>query len=110
MIHKGISIIILSLLASLAVLPTGFIYASNDEDEGDDDSECKFGPGYCSPGSCYARGVEDGKNNDFGEYFKIDPSRDCDAGEFFPKYYEGFIDGCIDAGNTKETCERFTNQ
>ena len=55
----------------------------------DDDSKCKFGEGYCSPGSCYARGVEDGKNNDFGDYFKIDPSRDCDAGEFFPRYYEG---------------------
>lgn len=74
-----------------------------------DDSKCKFGEGYCSPGSCYARGVEDGKNNDFGDYFKIDPSRDCDAGEFFPRYYEGFIDGCIDAGNTRDICEDFTD-
>ena len=76
----------------------------------DDDSECKFGEGNCSPGTCYARGVENGKNNDFGDYFKIDPSRDCDADEFFPRYYEGFIDGCISEGNTREICERFTDQ
>ena len=75
------------------------------------DDKCKFGDeGYCSPGSCYARGVENGKNNDFGDYFKIDPSRDCDADEFFPRYYEGFIDGWIAAGNTREICERFTDQ
>ena len=72
----------------MAAVPN--VYASDDK--------CKFGEGYCSPGSCYARGVEDGKNNDFGDYFKIDPSGDCDAGEFLPRYYEGFIDGCIDAG------------
>jgi len=25
-------------------------------------------------------------------------------------YYLSFVDWCIDAGNTKETCERFTDQ
>jgi hypothetical protein len=24
-------------------------------------------------------------------------------------YYEGFMYGCMDAGNTQETCERFTD-
>lgn len=42
---------------------------------------------------------------DFGDYFKIDPSRDCDAGEFLPRYTIGFIDGCMEAGNTREECE-----
>jgi hypothetical protein len=23
------------------------------------------------------------------------------------RYYEGFIDGCMDADNSRETCERF---
>ena len=71
---------------------------------------CEFGDvGYCAPGSCYARGVEDGKNNDFGDYFKIDPSGDCGFGEFLPRYTAGFIDGCISEDNTRETCERFTD-
>jgi hypothetical protein len=96
---------ILAFLVASSVLPTSFIYASNDDDV--DDSEYKFGRGNCGSGSCYARGVEDGKNNDFGDFFKIDPSGDCDAGEFLPRYYEGFIDGCMDAGNSRETCERF---
>ena len=30
-------------------------------------TECTFGEGSCGLGSCYARGVEDGKNNDFGD-------------------------------------------
>jgi hypothetical protein len=80
-----------------------FVYAS-------DDNDCKFGPGNCGPGSCYARGVEDGKYNDFGDSFKIDPSKDCDAGEFFPRYYEGFIDGCMSAGKSREICEKFTDK
>ncbi|HZD35042.1 MAG TPA: hypothetical protein VE130_07545 [Nitrososphaeraceae archaeon] len=73
----------------------------------DDDGNCKFGPGNCGPGSCYARGVEDGKNNDFGDFFKVDSSGDCDAGEFFPRYYQGFIDyqflyrGYLRAGKEK---------
>lgn len=80
----------------LLVVPN--IYAS--------DENCKFGEGYCSPGSCYARGVEDGKNNNnFGDYFKIDPSKDCDAGEFLPRYTIGFIDGCMEY-NTREECEK----
>jgi len=71
--------------------------------------DCEFGSGNCGSGSCYARGVEDGKNNDFGDYFAIDPSGDCDNEEFFPRYYEGFIDGCMDADNSRETCEQFTD-
>jgi hypothetical protein len=40
----------------------------------------------------------------------MDPSGDCGGGEFFPRYYQGFIDGCIDAGNAKEICEYFTDE
>jgi hypothetical protein len=80
------------------------VYASEDND-----NDCEFGQGNCGSGSCYERGVEDGRNNNFGDFFKIDPSGDCDGGEFLPRYHQGFIDGCMDAGNDKETCERFTD-
>ena len=103
-------------ISDLPELDEGKCYGTCEDKGGDiglvcdiHDSKCKFGEGYCSPGSCYARGLEDGKNNDFGDYFKIDPSRDCDAGEFLPRYTEGFLDGCISVGNTRETCEDFTD-
>jgi hypothetical protein len=97
--YKPIFFVVAVIIASITI--TSNTYAS--------DKDCKFGEGNCGPGSCYSRGVEDGKNNNFGDYFKIDPSKDCDAGEFLPRYTEGFIDGCIDADNTRETCERFTD-
>lgn len=88
----------------LAIIPVFLLLVPNVY-AGNNDKDCKFGEGYCSPGSCYARGVEDGKNNNFGDYFKIDPSKDCDAGEFLPRYTIGFIDGCME-DNTREECER----
>jgi hypothetical protein len=53
----------------MILVPNAYVYASDK-----DDSKCKFGPGSCGPGSCYARGVEEGKNNDFGDFLAKDPS------------------------------------
>lgn len=56
-----------------------------------------------SSSSCYERGVDDGKNDDFDhDLFE----HECSNND---RYYEGFIDGCIDAGNTRDICERFTD-
>lgn len=56
----------------------------------EDDDECKFGPGNCGFGSCYARGVEDGKK---GDYDNSLVDGDCSELEFEPRYNEGFQDG-----------------
>lgn len=65
---------------------------------------------------CWMDGYDDGQNNPFDQ----DRHKECifdeveknKEGKFccngFP-YYEGWIYGCMDAGNTQETCERFTD-
>ncbi len=63
---------------------------------------------------CTDQGYDDGQNNQF-DHNKF---RQCEAlsesidsnleGEK-STYYEAFINGCIDAGNTRETCEDFTD-
>lgn len=53
---------------------------------------------------CYDDGYEDGQNNPY------DHERDFRCDEFgSPEYYDGFIAGCVDADNTKEICENFTD-
>jgi hypothetical protein len=49
---------------------------------------------------CYDDGYEDGQNNPF------DQKRNKGCEEYGNNYYKGFISGCIDTENTKETCER----
>ena len=63
---------------------------------------------------CTDQGYDDGQNGPFNH----DKFRQCEAlsesidsnleGEK-STYYEAFINGCIDAGNTEEICERFTD-
>ena len=49
-------------------------------------------------------GYEDGKNNPFNQ------ERNEGCSDYQNMYYKGFIAGCESEGNTKETCERFTDQ
>lgn len=52
---------------------------------------------------CYDDGYEDGRNNPF------DQERNQGCNEYSRSYYNGFLAGCESAGNTKETCETFTD-
>jgi hypothetical protein len=54
--------------------------------------------------NCYDDGYEDGKNNPF------DQDRNQGCSDYGRAYYNGFIDGCLSVeGNTRETCEAFTD-
>jgi hypothetical protein len=60
---------------------------------------------------CYKVGVNNGNDGAFHygvfdrPYFSPAPGEH----EYNP-YYKGFIDGCKDAGNSEETCERFSDE
>lgn len=54
--------------------------------------------------NCYDDGFEDGQNNPF------DHDRRSGCSDYNDSYYRGFIAGCESSGNTKETCERFTDE
>lgn len=84
-------LLFLVVIAVLILLPTQLVYAG-----GPDDSE-----------GCYELGYNDGQDNGFRVSFfnHCDRPFYLDDGE--NKYYEGWIDGCIDADNSRETCERF---
>ncbi|MGH9984057.1 MAG: hypothetical protein ACRD8W_08885 [Nitrososphaeraceae archaeon] len=63
---------------------------------------------------CWQDGYDDGQNGPFDqvrhEECIVDIPEDIKYGsEFNEPYYEAFIYGCQDAGNTEETCERFTD-
>lgn len=54
--------------------------------------------------NCYDDGYRDGMNNPFNQ----DRNQGCD--DYGRAYYNGFIDGCVSVeGNTRETCESFTD-
>lgn len=52
-------------------------------------------------GTCYGSGYNDGQNGSFDESVYKD---NC-----YGEYYEGVIDGCIGAGNTRDVCESATD-
>jgi hypothetical protein len=58
---------------------------------------------------CWQDGYDDGLDNPFDG----DRHRECifdvprEVSSFNQPYYEAFMHGCRDAGNTEETCERF---
>jgi hypothetical protein len=54
---------------------------------------------------CYNAGYDDGQDGPFEE----GTWRHCVDGNAKDDYYDAFIDGCKDAGNTEETCEQFTD-
>ncbi|MGA7367784.1 MAG: hypothetical protein WBX01_01555 [Nitrososphaeraceae archaeon] len=78
------------------VLTTGFPNAIYVQAGGPDDSE-----------GCYELGYNDGQDNGFRVSFYDHCSRSFYLEDGENRYYEGFIDGCIDADNSRETCERF---
>jgi hypothetical protein len=62
---------------------------------------------------CWVDGYDDGLENPFDQdrhkecIFDVEKSGGlCCNGK---PYYEGFMYGCMDAGNTKETCDKFTD-
>lgn len=63
---------------------------------------------------CWVDGYDDGQDNPFSQdkhkecLFDVEQSDSelCCNGR---PYYEGFMYGCMDAGNTQETCDRFTD-
>jgi hypothetical protein len=60
---------------------------------------------------CWQDGYDDGQNDSFDQ----DRHEECifdvpeEVSNFNEPYYEAFIHGCRHAGNTEETCERFTD-
>lgn len=77
-------------------------------DTTDDACECNDDMSNCQTSplieDCRDVGYSDGQNTPFNQ----DKNNEC---RFIDnQYYKGFIDGCIDAGNTKEICEYFTDE
>ena len=74
----------------------------NDNDSDDDGkSDGEENPGndnFDEPSGCYAAGYEDGQTGPFDTEVYHD---NC---EEEGRYYDGFIDGCIDEGNTRDVC------
>lgn len=60
---------------------------------------------------CWQDGYDDGQNGPFdqGRHEECIFDIPQDVTSFNEPYYEAFIYGCIDGGNTKETCETFTD-
>jgi hypothetical protein len=56
--------------------------------------------------SCYDAGYDDGQNSPFN-HDTFDHCADEDGGD--QAYYDGFIDGCLDANNSRDVCEQATD-
>ena len=58
---------------------------------------------------CYILGRSTGQNGDFQHdwFNQCGTSFYLEDGE--NRYYEGFIEGCMDADNSREVCEAFTD-
>jgi hypothetical protein len=60
---------------------------------------------------CWQDGYDDGLDHPFDG----DRHRECifdipkEVSDFNQPYYEAFVHGCIDAGNTKDICKKFTD-
>jgi hypothetical protein len=56
-----------------------------------------------SPNACYSDGIDARQNGEFSqELYEF-----CE--EYGDEYYGGFINGCMDAGNSREVCESATD-
>jgi hypothetical protein len=53
---------------------------------------------------CWVDGFDDGLEN------PIDQERNEECRDKGDQYYRGWLAGCVDAGNTRETCEKFTDK
>lgn len=54
---------------------------------------------------CWTDGWDDGQDHPFDQ----DRNDECKGEDKGNQYYRAFIFGCKDAGNSEETCERFTD-
>ena len=72
-----------------------YVGASSDKS---DEEENPDNDNFDEPSGCYAAGYEDGQTGPFDTEVYHD---NCE-GE--GRYYDGFIDGCIDEGNTRDVC------
>jgi hypothetical protein len=104
-----------SITISLMLLLTVITVVSVDSILSDVHASTSRADGFATDGtdinkwenSCYNGGVKDGKNGPFeGEAYQ-----ECgDYGDGADRYYEGFIEGCEDVGNTKDVCESATDK
>jgi hypothetical protein len=60
---------------------------------------------------CWQDGYDDGQNGPFdqGRHKECVFDIPKDVSNFNEPYYEAFVHGCRHAGNTEETCEKFTD-
>lgn len=80
--------------------PPSAASCNNDEDaHGVSSSTSKFD----EPTGCYKAGYKDGQNGPFDTEIYHD---NCEGKG---KYYDGFIDGCMSEGNTRDVCESATD-
>ena len=99
MVNLLLVIPILLLCAPLTVYATTGPDNPNTETNENDLSEIRE--------SCHQQGQEDGGNGPFNKSTWHHCGDDNSGGD--DAYYEGFIDGCEDAGNTKDICIKFTD-
>lgn len=95
------SILFVITAALILILPTQLIYAGGNffPEEGTKEfNDIK---------RCVDDGYEDGRN----EPFSRDRYEECNNFDYLEvnPYYDAFINGCQDAGNLEEICERFTD-
>jgi hypothetical protein len=108
---KTISLIIfivlgfsLSLMGAQLVANFGapqLVKASTDDKESDLTEEEKEEKKQDPRGTCYGTGYNHGQDGQFNTAVYND---NC-----YGEYYEGFIDGCTDLGNTRDVCESATD-
>lgn len=81
--------VVVALTFLLGTVNSTVFATSNEANAGDDG------------GNCREIGYSDGRNGDFDHGIYNDGCEDV--------YLDGFIDGCLDAGNTRDVCESATD-
>ena len=99
--RKLVSIALLITMVIMTVFAVPDVYASDDSTESDLSDDEKEEKKQDPKGTCYGAGYDDGQNSDFNRGVYLD---NC-----YGEYYDGFIDGCTDAGNTRDVCESATD-
>jgi hypothetical protein len=89
---KSLLFVLVGVVAATSLLPN-LVYAG-----GPDDAQ-----------QCYEVGYNNGQDGSFhyGVFDHCDRPYYRDDGK--NQYYEGFIDGCVDADNSREICDRFAD-
>ena len=85
----NVKIGITTAIIAVALIPFASGQASNDWND-----------------SCYDAGYDDGQNGPFADG-TWDHCGDEEGGD--DAHYDGFIDGCMDADNSRDVCEQATD-